>query len=220
MEAKVYNREGKEVSQVSLPEKIFGLKWNADLVHQVVTAMQGNARGPVAHTKDRSAVRGGGKKPWKQKGTGRARHGSRRSPIWVGGGITHGPTKERDYTRKINKKMKTKALFTVIARKWRDGEVVFIDDLSFNAPKTREAASTLTNLAKTTGYKQFAYKTGNRVLLSTPTLDDNTNRSFRNLKSVMVKNAIELNPVDVMSYRYLVIVNPEKSLATLTGKQK
>jgi large subunit ribosomal protein L4 len=218
MEAKVYNRDGKEVSKVSLPEKIFGLKWNADLVHQVVTAMQGNARGPVAHTKDRSAVRGGGKKPWKQKGTGRARHGSRRSPIWVGGGITHGPDKERDYTRKINKKMKTAALFTVLSRKYRDGELIFLDDLSFSKPKTKDASDMLAKIGKAVGHNQVAYKTGKRVLLSTPAIEVNTDRSFRNLKSVLVKPAIEINPVDAMSYRFLVIVDPEKSLATLVGK--
>ncbi len=218
MEAKVYNRDGKEVSKVSLPEKIFGLKWNADLVHQVVTAMQGNARGPVAHTKDRSAVRGGGKKPWKQKGTGRARHGSRRSPIWVGGGITHGPDKERDYTRKINKKMKTAALFTVLSRKYRDGELIFLDDLSFSKPKTKDASDMLAKIGKAVGHNQVAYKTGKRVLLSTPAIEVNTDRSFRNLKSVLVKSAIEINPVDAMSYRFLVIVDPEKSLATLVGK--
>jgi len=218
MEAKVYNRDGKEVSKVSLPEKIFGLKWNADLVHQVVTAMQGNARGPVAHTKDRSAVRGGGKKPWKQKGTGRARHGSRRSPIWVGGGITHGPAKERDYTRKINKKMKTAALFTVLSRKYRDGELIFLDDLSFSKPKTKDASDMLAKIGKAVGHNQVAYKTGKRVLLSTPAIEVNTDRYFRNLKSVLVKPAIEINPVDAMSYRFLVIVDPEKSLATLVGQ--
>ena len=220
MEAKVYNREGKEVSKINLPEKIFGLKWNADLVHQVVTAMQGNARGPVAHTKDRSAVRGGGKKPWRQKGTGRARHGSRRSPIWVGGGITHGPDKERDYTRKINKKMKTAALFTVLSRKYRDGELIFLDDLSFSKPKTKDASDMLSKIAKTVGHNQVAYKTGKRVLLSIPATDANTDRSFRNLKSVLVKPAIEINPVDAMSYRFLVIIDPEKSLTTLAGKKK
>lgn len=218
MEAKVYNRDGKEVSKISLPEKVFGLKWNADLVHQVVTAMQGNARGPVAHTKDRGAVRGGGKKPWRQKGTGRARHGSKRSPIWVGGGITHGPDKERDYTRKINKKMKTAALFTVLSRKYRDGELIFLDELSFSKPKTKDASGMLTKIGKAVGHNQVAYKTGKRVLLSTPAIEVNTDRSFRNLKSVLVKPAIEINPVDAMSYRFLVMVDPEKSLATLVGK--
>src|SRR3954467_5139183 len=109
MESTVYNQKGKEVGKIQLAEQIFGLKWNADLVHQVVTSMESSARTNVAHTKNRGEVSGGGKKPWQQKGTGRARHGSIRSPIWVGGGVTHGPRKDKDYDRKINKKMKAKA---------------------------------------------------------------------------------------------------------------
>src|SRR3989338_8920163 len=106
MDAKVYNVKGKEVSSIELPESVFGVKKNDSLVRQVVLGMQANARTPVAHTKDRGDVRGGGKKPWKQKGTGRARHGSIRSPLWRGGGTTFGQRKERDYAQKINRKMR------------------------------------------------------------------------------------------------------------------
>ncbi len=117
MESKIYNTSGKSVGNIKLPEGIFGLKWNADLVHEVVRLMNSNSRTAIAHTKTRGEVRGGGKKPWKQKGTGRARHGSSRSPIWVGGGVTHGPRNDKNFDRKINKKAKTKALFTILSRK-------------------------------------------------------------------------------------------------------
>ena len=221
MEAIIYNQEGKETGKINLPVELFGLKWNADLVDQVVTAMRGNARGPVAHVKDRSAVRGGGKKPWKQKGTGRARHGSSRSPIWVGGGVTHGPNKERDYTRKINKKMKTKALFTVLSRKWRDGEVVLVDNFGLEAKaKTKLAALAVGKIAKSADKERMAYRRGNRLLVGTPDNNISINRSFRNLKSVLVRPVAELNPVDVLNYRYLLLTEPEQSFPILASRNK
>ena len=119
MEASIYNTSGKPVGKTKLSESVFGLPWNADL------------------------VRGGGKKPWKQKGTGRARHGSTRSPIWVGGGVAHGPRNDRNYDRKINKKVKTKALFTILSRKFQDGQILFVDSIDMAAPKTKEAKGIL-----------------------------------------------------------------------------
>src|ERR1700722_14092071 len=111
METSIYNAQGKKTGALTLPDEIFAVAWNDALMHQVVTSMMDNARTPVAHVKDRGAVRGGGKKPWSQKGTGRARHGSIRSPIWKGGGVTHGPIKDKNYSRAIPKKMRAKALF-------------------------------------------------------------------------------------------------------------
>src|SRR6185295_18159161 len=111
--------------------------WKSDLVHQVTTAMQANLRQNRAHTKDRSEVSGGGKKPWNQKGTGQARHGSSRSPIWRHGGITFGPRSTRDYSEKINRKMRIGALLSVLSQKAKDGEIVFIDKFTFSTPKTK-----------------------------------------------------------------------------------
>jgi large subunit ribosomal protein L4 len=156
----VYNTLGKEVAKVTLPEAIWGLPWNADLVHQVVTGMQSNARTGLAHTKMRGEVAGSGKKPWRQKGTGQARHGSKRSPIWAGGGVSHGPRSDKNYDKKINRKMKTKALFTALSQKFRDGKVLFVDSLDLSAVKTKDAMSALVNLAKVEGFNTFETLTG------------------------------------------------------------
>jgi large subunit ribosomal protein L4 len=119
METKIYNTKGKEAGSVKLPE---GFRYTLEcrLVHQVVVSMMSNARTPVAHTKTRGEVRGGGKKPWQQKGLGRARHGSIRSPIWVGGGVAHGPRNDKNFSRKINRKMKAK-LLRILSKKFKDG---------------------------------------------------------------------------------------------------
>ena len=219
MESIVYNLEGQESGKITLDDKLFGLNWNADLVHQTVVSMQANARQSIAHAKDRSEVRGGGKKPWRQKGTGRARHGSSRSPIWVGGGVTHGPLKERSYDKQINKKAKTKALFTVLSQKLRDNELIFVDDVKLTKPETKTARVLLEALSKV-GFEKIAYKKGNRAYVATEALDANVIRSFDNITSSKVEEIRNLNPLDVLNYKYLVIVNPKESLEILTGRVK
>jgi large subunit ribosomal protein L4 len=156
MKINIYTKEGKEKGSIEAPEAIFGLKWNSDLVQQVVTSMESSARTPVAHTKDRSDVRGGGKKPWQQKGTGRARHGSKRSPIWKGGGVTFGPRNEINRERKVNKKMKAKALFTILSRKAKNNEIIFVDSISFREAKTKDASAIFTALGNVQGYEMLA----------------------------------------------------------------
>ena len=117
MKTSLYNLKGEAIGEIDLPEKFFGYKWNPDLVHRVLMAQAANRRSPWAHAKGRGEVRGGGVKPWKQKHTGRARHGSIRSPIWKGGGVSHGPKKDRDYSQKVNKKMAKAAVFSVLSKK-------------------------------------------------------------------------------------------------------
>ena len=219
LEAQVYNQTGSQTGTFKLNEDIFGLAWNSDLVHQVVTAMKENERQTIAHTKGRGEVRGGGKKPWRQKGTGRARHGSSRSPIWVGGGVTHGPKKDKKYGQKVNKKMKIKALFTVLSRKFRDQEVIFLDNLTFDLPKTKLAASTLNSLAKSTKAKTLNYKAGKRALVVMPEVTESAKKSFRNLGGANLVSVANLNPVEALTYKNLVMVEPEKTVALLAGRK-
>jgi large subunit ribosomal protein L4 len=219
IEAKVYNFEGQESGKASLPEVIFGVKWNNDLVYQVAVAMQANLRRVTADTKDRSEVRGGGKKPYRQKGTGRARHGSSRSPIWIGGGATHGPLSEKNYSQKINKKMKSKAFFTVLSKKMADGEVIFVQDLPMTVAKTKQAQTYLDNLAKA-GFEKINYKKGKRALVTTAKKDEKATKGFQNIPSAVVSDLRDVNLLDLLSYKYLVITNPADSLTVLKARAK
>lgn len=220
METVIYTQEGKEKGKLALPESIFALPWNADLVHQVVVSEESNRRTPVAHTKDRGEVRGGGKKPWKQKGTGRARHGSTRSPIWVGGGVAHGPRNDKNYAKKVNKKMKAKALFTILAKKYRDGEVVFVDTLSFSAPKTKLGKGFIDTFGKMKGFEKFSTKRTNKAYIAASSSEKDVKRVFNNYGSVEVGDVRNLHPVDILKYKFLVITRPEEAFKTLEAKMK
>lgn len=215
MDTKIFTKDGKEGGKISLPESVFGVAWNADLVHEVVTAMQSNARGGNAHTKDRSEVQGGGKKPWKQKGTGRARHGSRRSPIWTGGGVTFGPRNEKDYSKKINKKVRAKALAITLSKKLSDNEIIFIDSLTFDKPKTADAKSVITAIAKGSGAETLATKRKNTALVVLFERDESTEKSFRNFGNMEVKSVKDINPVDLLTYKYVIVANPKDSVEAL-----
>lgn len=212
METQIYNQQGKQTSTFTLPEAIFSVPWNADLVHQVVTGMMANARDPIAHTKTRGEVRGGGKKPWQQKGLGRARHGSSRSPIWVGGGVAHGPRNDKNYSQKINKKMKTKALYAILTKKFKDNEIIFIDALEFSAPKTKDAKAVLGTLAGIKGFERLGTKRKNAAFIALSTKNRMVEKSFGNFGSIEVGEMRNLNPLHVLNYKYLVIASPEQSL--------
>ncbi len=218
LEAHVYGKDGKETGTVKLPEEVFGAAWNADLVHQVVVSMQGNARAGTAHTKGRGDVRGGGKKPWKQKGTCRARHGSSRSPIWVGGGVAHGPRNDRDYSRKINKNARAKALASVLSQKLRDDEVIFVDTLAQAEPKAKEAKNILKALSTISGKEKLARKRVNAAVILLPTRDEHTELSFRNFGNVEVVQTKDVNPVELLTYKFVVVAKPEENLAVLAHR--
>ncbi len=220
LEGNVYDVEGNTAGKLTLPEEVFGLPWNGDLVAQVVNSIQSAGRQSVAHTKDRSEVAGGGKKPWKQKGTGRARHGSSRSPIWVGGGVAHGPRNDKNYDRKVNKKMKAKALFTILSAKWRDGEILFVKNLELAEPKTKLAVAMVDRISKVQGFDKIATKKKNAALITVPALEENVKRGFSNLGSFEVSELRNINPVSLLQYKYLVIASPEDAFVTLTSKIK
>lgn len=210
MEQTVYNQQGKKAGSVNLPETVFGLPWNADLVHQVVTSMLSSRRKGTAHTKDRGEISGGGKKPWKQKGTGRARHGSTRSPIWRHGGVAHGPRNEKNYERKVNASMKKKALYTVLSAKLRDEEIVLVDSIKLAEIKTKLAKEVMDTL-----FDKASKKRKNAILISLPSKDSNVEKSFKNFGNVSVVESRNLNPADILNYKYLAIVGPEEYLKTI-----
>ena len=219
METTIYSNKGIASGSLKLPEAIFDLPWNGDLVHQVAEAIQANMRDSIAHAKDRSQVSGGGKKPWAQKGTGRARHGSTRSPIWRHGGVTHGPLSEKDYSQKINRKMRTKALFTVLSQKMRDGEIMFVDNFALENIKTKEAAKVLLDLSKIKGFERLASKRKNTALISVKGRNEIVEKSFSNIPSVMVDKVEDMSVVDALSARYLIITAPEEAIKFFESKK-
>ncbi|MFH1413084.1 MAG: 50S ribosomal protein L4 [bacterium] len=199
---KVYNQEGEAVSEIELSDKVFGVKLNQALVHQAVVAQMANARQVLAHTKDRSEVRGGGRKPWRQKGTGRARAGTIRSPIWRGGGITFGPTKDRNFSKQINKKMRKKALLMALSDKVANKDLALLDKLEVAKFKTK----TFDKLVKTVEEKILKNKNKKRnILVVDKSKDVKLKKSAQNLPGVEVINLENINIVDILKYRDLLL---------------
>jgi large subunit ribosomal protein L4 len=220
MDAPIYNQSGKAAGKIKLPEGIFGVAWNADLVHEIVRLMNSNSRSAVANTKTRGEVRGGGKKPWQQKGTGRARHGSTRSPIWVGGGVAHGPRADKNFDRKINRKAKAKALVTILSRKWKDGEIMFLDAVKLAGPKAKDAKTILASLAGVKGFEKLATKKQNAAMITVVKKTPAITKSFRNFGNVSVEEFRTINPVSLLNHSYIIIADPEESLKTLVSTAK
>ncbi len=199
MRADIYNFQNRKVGETDLPESVFGARWSPILVKQVLLAQLANRRRPWAHAKTRGEVRGGGKKPWRQKGTGRARHGSIRSPLWVGGGKAHGPRKERDYSQKVNKKMKRQALLAVLSKKFKDGEVKIMEDLGPKAPKTKIMAENLKSL-----FGEKRLKKADALFVPSSE-NKNIYRASRNLVKAKALSPESLNVYDILNYKRILI---------------
>jgi large subunit ribosomal protein L4 len=195
MKTLVYNQEGKEMGEALLPKEIFDVKLNADLVHQVVVAQAANRRKVIADTKDRSEVSGGGKKPWRQKGTGRARHGSTRSPLWRHGGITFGPTSQVNFKKEIPNAMKRKALFMVLSEKAKNNLVLVLEDLKLETAKTKIMAGILSKLPSK---KETA-------LIALPSMDKKIISAARNIPGVATMQVKDLNCFDALSFKYFIL---------------
>ncbi len=194
MKVKVYNLEGKEIGELSLKKEIFGIKIKPEVVHQVFKSAMNNQREPWADTKSKGEVRGGGKKPWPQKGTGRARHGSIRSPLWRGGGVIFGPRSVRNYKEKINKKMRRLATRMCLADKVKNGAFLVVENFSFSEPKSKLFAAFLSVLPKSKSY-----------LVLTRGKDENVLRMTRNLKRVKTIRAEDVNVLDLLSKQAVLL---------------
>ncbi len=191
----VYNQEGKTVGELNLNDALFGVKANTALVHEAVVAQRANARQVLAHTKTRGEVRGGGRKPWKQKGTGRARQGSIRSPQWIGGGVVFGPSNERNFSLKINRKAKRQALFMALSDKVASEKLVVLDSVSTEPAKTKLMAEVLKKLP-----------IDRTVLVVASASSPLLMRMVRNLPHVKLVTANSVNLLDVLSYRSIVFL--------------
>ena len=219
MKTPTYNSKGKAVGDVTLPDAVFAQGWNGDLVHQVLHAITANTRAGTADTKGRSEVRGGGKKPWKQKGTGQARHGSSRSPIWKGGGVTHGPLAEKNYKQKINRKMSAKALAVVLSAKLKDGEILFVDSLGMGKePKTSAAAEMVQAFAGIKGFEKLKLARKPKAMMVIPAVDKIASQSFRNIPQITLGLVKDVNTFDLLNHQYLIVVDPEASIANLVKR--
>ena len=196
----IYNHEGGVVGTQELDPRIFDVTVADELVHFVVVAQDANARQVLAHTKTRAEVRGGGKKPWKQKGTGRARHGSIRSPLWRKGGVAWGPRKDRNFSMKVNKKVKRKALFGVLSDKVRQGHLVLIDNFDVTPIKTKRTFEVLKALPLAINKDRTP-----RIGVVTPKQAANMNRTMRNLEYIQAMGSQSLNIKDVLRAEYLVL---------------
>ncbi|MFH1894670.1 MAG: 50S ribosomal protein L4 [Patescibacteria group bacterium] len=203
MKIDTYNQNGEKIGQTMLPKEIFELSFNRDLVHQVVVAQSANRRQVLANTKGRGEVSGGGRKPWRQKGTGRARHGSSRSPIWRHGGITFGPKAETIFKKGIPNRMKRQALFMALSDKAKNNLLIVLEDLKLEKAKTKLMAEVLGKLPLK----------GKRTLIALASMDKNLIQASRNIPRAAVVQARDLNCLDILTSKYLIM--PKKSIKVI-----
>jgi large subunit ribosomal protein L4 len=199
----LYNQTGEVVGETLLPKEIFDVKMSQDLVHQVIVAQADNRRQVIADTKSRGEVRGGGKKPWRQKGTGRARHGSTRSPIWRHGGITFGPRTGVNYKKEISDKMRRQALFMVLSDKVKTNSLIVLENLKIEKPKTKLMAEILNKLPGK----------GKSSMVALPAMEKDIISATRNIRNTAVRQAKDLNCLDVLTFQYLIL--PKESIKVI-----
>ncbi|MFA6215032.1 MAG: 50S ribosomal protein L4 [Patescibacteria group bacterium] len=219
IKANVYNTSGEVVKELELNPAIFEVKVKPELVTQAIITLQANSRQVLAHTKDKSEVRGGGKKPWKQKGTGRARHGSIRSPLWRGGGITFGPTKERNFSIKMNKKANRKAILMGLSDKAANDRIILVDKIELTAVKTKKFFEILRNLnlrskkklnkkddkIKIDAKDKKKKESEKSILVVMPKKDQNIWRAAKNISKLNLILADSLNVLDIVKYQYILM---------------
>ncbi len=204
----LYSIDGSKKGELTLEDSLFGVKINPALVHEAVVAQTASSRASIAHTKTRGEVAGTGKKPWKQKGTGRARHGSRRSPIWSGGGITFGPRSDRNFAVKMNRQARRKALAMVLSDKVANDRFVAVENLTGEG-KTKELSQTLGRLP-TAGKKTLIVTTPENKLVS---------RAARNIPEISTIPANALNIVDLLRFDYVLITEPAVAMVSQMYKR-
>lgn len=207
MKISVYNQKAEVVGEVELNEKIYGVKPSLHLLAESVRIQASNARKGLANTKTRGEVSGGGKKPWKQKGTGRARVGSIRSPIWRHGGVTFGPTSDRNWSLKMNKKAKTKALFMSLSDKFTDGKLIIVDGMDVENAKTKNFIQIMAS------FETKLKNLGHKQLLVMPKKQDGLVRASRNIPHLTSTLATSLNVTDILKADSCVIL--KESLAVI-----
>jgi len=189
----VYNMLGEQVGEIDLSDEVFGIEVNQHAVYEVVKNQLANRRQGTQSAKTRAEVRGGGKKPWRQKGTGRARIGSSRAPHWTGGGVTFAP-KPRDYSYKVPKKVKRLAMKSALTSKVENNEIIVVDELNFDAPKTKDMVNLLNKL-----------NSDKKALIVTAEKNENVIRSAKNIPAVQTTVVNNLNVYDILKYNSFII---------------